>query len=53
MLELIFLSFNPDLKWYMHKQILPPVNRLCGPIKGTDLERLASCLGKYLDAFYL
>lgn len=35
-----------DLQYYLHKQILPPVNRLCGPIEGADMESLASSLGK-------
>ena len=34
-----------DPEWYLVKQIFPPVERLCGPIDGTDAIRLAECLG--------
>jgi DNA polymerase alpha subunit A len=36
---------SPDIDYYLHKQILPPVERLCAPISGTDVTRLADCLG--------
>lgn len=35
----------PDAEFYLAKQILPPVERLCGAISGTDAMHLASCLG--------
>ncbi|KAK6496529.1 DNA-directed DNA polymerase alpha catalytic subunit pol1 [Arthrobotrys musiformis] len=38
-------TLKPDAEWYLLKQIFPPVERLCGPIDGTDAIRLAECLG--------
>ena len=38
-------GLTPDVQYYLHKQILPPVERLCAPISGTDITRLAECLG--------
>jgi DNA polymerase alpha subunit A len=38
-------DLKPDIAYYLHKQILPPVERLCAPINGTDVTRLAECLG--------
>lgn len=35
----------PDIDYYLHKQILPPVERLCAPIQGTNVTLLAECLG--------
>ena len=35
----------PDIDHYLHKQILPPVERLCAPISGTNVTLLAECLG--------
>jgi len=35
----------PDIDYYIHKQIFPPIERLCAPIPGTDSVRLAECLG--------
>ena len=35
----------PDVEYYLHKQIFPPIERLCAPIPGTDSVRLAECLG--------
>ncbi|OAL38306.1 hypothetical protein AYO20_02365 [Fonsecaea nubica] len=35
----------PDFEYYLHKQIFPPIERLCAPIPGTDSVRLAECLG--------
>lgn len=35
----------PDVDYYLHKQILPPVERLCAPIDGTNVTLLAECLG--------
>ncbi|TFY64658.1 hypothetical protein EVJ58_g2476 [Rhodofomes roseus] len=37
-----------DYEYYLSQQILPPIERLCDPIEGTDRARLAECLG--LDA---
>lgn len=41
-------NLQPDIEYYLHKQIFPPIERLCAPIPGTDSVRLAECLG--LDA---
>jgi len=38
-------EFKPDIDYYLHKQILPPVERLCAPISGTNVTQLADCLG--------
>ncbi|GME25628.1 DNA-directed DNA polymerase family B pol2 [Neofusicoccum parvum] len=38
-------GLKPDIDYYLHKQILPPVERLCAPIAGTNVTRLAECLG--------
>jgi DNA polymerase alpha subunit A len=38
-------SLKPDIDYYLHKQILPPVERLCAPISGTNITMLAACLG--------
>lgn len=38
-------GLRPDPEWYLIKQIFPPIERLCGPIDGTDAMRLAECLG--------
>lgn len=38
-------ELKPDIDYYLHKQILPPVERLCAPISGTNITLLASCLG--------
>ena len=35
-----------DYEYYLSQQILPPSERLCEPIEGTDRSRLAECLGK-------
>lgn len=39
------LGLKPDIDYYLHKQILPPVERLCAPISGTNVTMLADCLG--------
>lgn len=36
---------QPDVEYYLYKQIFPPIERLCAPIPGTDSVRLAECLG--------
>lgn len=38
-------GLKPDIDYYLHKQILPPVERLCAPISGTNITHLAECLG--------
>jgi len=35
-----------DHEFYLSNQILPPIERLCDPIEGTDRARLAECLGE-------
>lgn len=34
-----------DYQHYLANQVLPPIERLCEPIEGTDRARLAECLG--------
>ncbi|KAK0468553.1 DNA polymerase family B-domain-containing protein [Armillaria novae-zelandiae] len=34
-----------DYQYYLSQQILPPIERLCDPIEGTDRTCLAECLG--------
>ncbi|MBW0461024.1 hypothetical protein O181_000739 [Austropuccinia psidii MF-1] len=34
-----------DYDYYLSLQVLPPIERLCDPIEGTDRSRLAECLG--------
>ncbi|KAF9006961.1 hypothetical protein BDQ17DRAFT_1351161 [Cyathus striatus] len=34
-----------DYEHYLSQQVLPPIERLCEPIEGTDRTRLAECLG--------
>ncbi|KAH9849847.1 hypothetical protein C2E23DRAFT_887828 [Lenzites betulinus] len=38
-------KFKIDYEHYLSQQILPPIERLCEPIEGTDRARLAECLG--------
>ncbi|KAJ8101126.1 hypothetical protein POJ06DRAFT_89105 [Lipomyces tetrasporus] len=38
-------DLRPDHEYYLAKQVLPPIERLCGAIDGTDVMRLADCLG--------
>lgn len=38
-------GLKPDIDYYLHKQILPPVERLCAPTGMTNVTRLAECLG--------
>jgi DNA polymerase alpha subunit A len=35
-----------DFEYYLSQQVLPPIERLCDPIEGTDRSRLAECLGR-------
>ena len=43
-----------DIEWYLGKQLLPPLARICDPIEGTSHSILAEQLGldpsKYKDA---
>jgi len=43
--DLLF-SRSTDFDYYLSQQILPPIERLCERIEGTDRSRLAECLGK-------
>ena len=43
--DLLF-SRATDHDYYLSQQILPPIERLCERIEGTDRSRLAECLGK-------
>ncbi|KAL8804819.1 MAG: hypothetical protein Q9182_002313 [Xanthomendoza sp. 2 TL-2023] len=38
-------TLMPDIDWYLHKQIFPPIERLCAPLSGTSAVQLAECLG--------
>ncbi|KAH8169579.1 DNA polymerase family B domain-containing protein [Sarocladium implicatum] len=38
-------SLQPDVEWYIAKQIFPPVERLCANIVGTSSAQLAEQLG--------
>jgi hypothetical protein len=44
------LNFLVDYEHYLAQQVLPPVERLCDPIEGTERARLAECLGWYFIA---
>jgi DNA polymerase alpha subunit A len=39
------LELIVDYSYYLAKQILPPIERLCAPIDCTDSARIAECLG--------
>lgn len=39
-------SLSVDYEYYITSQVLPPVERLCDNIEGTDRARLAECLGE-------
>jgi DNA polymerase alpha subunit A len=41
----LFSYVFTDYEYYLAHQILPPIERLCDPIEGTDRARLAECLG--------
>jgi DNA polymerase alpha subunit A len=41
-----------DFEYYLANQILPPIERLCDPIEGTDRSRLAECLGTIYLIFF-
>ncbi|PPQ69598.1 hypothetical protein CVT26_001586 [Gymnopilus dilepis] len=36
-----------DYQYYLSHQVLPPIERLCELIEGTERARLAECLGQY------
>ncbi|PFH53233.1 hypothetical protein AMATHDRAFT_54925 [Amanita thiersii Skay4041] len=38
-------TLKVDYEHYLSQQVLPPIERLCEPIEGTDRSRLAECLG--------
>ncbi|KHJ48876.1 DNA polymerase [Trichuris suis] len=38
-------SLSIDVKYYLSQQVYPVVARLCEPIEGADVVRLAECLG--------
>ncbi|KAG9309455.1 hypothetical protein JVU11DRAFT_10424 [Chiua virens] len=38
-------ELSTDYEHYLAHQVLPPIERLCDPIEGTDRARLAECLG--------
>ncbi|KAF8624027.1 hypothetical protein AX17_007233 [Amanita inopinata Kibby_2008] len=38
-------NLKVDYEHYLSQQVLPPIERLCEPIEGTDRSRLAECLG--------
>lgn len=40
-----------DYKYYLAQQVLPPIERLCDSIDGTDRARLAQCLGLDVHAY--
>ena len=47
----ITLNLLLDYDHYLSNQILPPIERLCEPIEGTDRSRLAECLGMCLSLY--
>ncbi|KAH8929184.1 hypothetical protein BT69DRAFT_1307109 [Atractiella rhizophila] len=42
-----------DYEYYLSNQVLPPLERLCDPIAGTDRTRIAECLGLDPNRFRL
>jgi DNA polymerase alpha subunit A len=38
-------NLQVDHEYYLSQQVLPPIERLCEPIEGTDRSRLAECFG--------
>ena len=47
----MLLNLVLDYDHYLTNQILPPIERLCEPIEGTDRSRLAECLGMCLTLY--
>ena len=45
------LTFHTDFEYYIANQVLPPIERLCDPIEGTERTRLAECLGTTFSVF--
>ena len=43
--QLYMVMLMIDYSYYLAKQILPPIERLCAPIDCTDSARIAECLG--------
>ncbi|KAK4052007.1 DNA-directed DNA polymerase alpha catalytic subunit pol1 [Microbotryomycetes sp. JL221] len=41
-----------DVEVYLHAQVLPPIERLCDPIAGTEKARLAECLGLDVSRYF-
>ncbi|PHH62526.1 hypothetical protein CDD81_6912 [Ophiocordyceps australis] len=44
-------ALQPDVEWYLARQIFPPVERLCANIVGTSSTRLAQQLGLDLGRY--
>ncbi|KAI8579056.1 hypothetical protein K450DRAFT_175568 [Umbelopsis ramanniana AG] len=42
-----------DYDWYLNQQVHPPVARLCAPMDGTDVARIAECLGLDANKFHV
>lgn len=45
-------GMSVDYEYYLTSQVLPPIERLCDNIEGTDRARLAECLGGWCALFY-
>merc|ERR550525_65917 len=39
------MTLRVDIDWYKKQQVHPLVSRLLGPVEGTDVARIAECLG--------
>jgi DNA polymerase alpha subunit A len=48
----LFSYVSADYEYYLAHQILPPIERLCDSIEGTDRSRLAECLGMCIPPPY-
>ena len=44
-------AYVVDYKHYLSLQIMPPIERICESIEGTDRSRLAACLGLDVHAY--
>ncbi|KAI9250709.1 DNA polymerase family B-domain-containing protein [Helicostylum pulchrum] len=40
-----------DSKWYICRQIIPPILRLCTPMEDINLEKISECFGKIILSF--